>query len=256
MTEYLKLTGLSLLAAALGVIAGAHSPRADIGDVLAGSHVGVLNRDKEIHLLVRTIPERKGSFLGLMLMKDRAAQFYRIDPLDSSLSQSYAMNPIEVGRDGELGVLNIEPSLVLSLGRICPRTGRPDFTINDAGSRNSAGFQGSIVFKAGHNSDLSWSDYVPGEFKGNHDRLRLSALTDHEATLFSEQAGSFVIREKMTGIYSIKKLSVTSAGALLETRPYRIGAFILDQGLFGSRERLIWISPSNFRDVTHFNLKR
>lgn len=203
-----------------------------------GSYRGHVNNDDktEAKLLVRPFKqERLGSYLALLIIETKV-NMYLVDPLDERSNTNFTMTPIVVTGDGEIGIVNSDPSLVLSIGaEECD--GLPEFTIANANSRNQIGFQGSIIFKAGKKADLNWVDFNPGTFKFdaafNDDKLVVSQLDGNkEATVLittreSDLNGTFSLREKKPGIFTIKPVSVKNTGAETAEQPKRLAVFLV-----------------------------
>jgi len=247
----LNLLGLAILFNLSGTIALAANK--GLPD-LSGSYNGTLKDGDDVDLLLRPIPGREGSYLGVMIRLDPKVVIYRIDPLGAS---TYAMNPLQVTEDGEVGVNNDDPSLVLTLGATRDSAGRPEMTITNANSSNQSGFHGPIFFQGNTYSKLTWTDYVPGYYRNRRvsNELNLSPMNAYEAAISSSADGGLVIREKVDGVFTLKRVSVTSTGAQVESYPNRIGIFVTKSGFFGEDHLFVLVSPQQDSDVELFYQK-
>ena len=206
-----------------------------------GSYEGrVQDADRgKASLLLRPYPGRTGSYITIIIIGDRSTA-YIVDPLDPNALNTYGMTPLQVTPDGEIGIVNDDPSLVLTVGVERTRNGLPGFTISNANSANQIGFQGSIVFEAGDTSALNWLDFNPGRYGATHgnDYAIISPMDDNRqaSALFNggdhELSGNFSIREKVLGIFTLKAISVKATGVETQAIPKRVGVFIMKTSCF------------------------
>jgi hypothetical protein len=228
----------------------------------AGSYRGKLNNRSSVDLLVKPLRGRSESYLAVMVQgnsKQSKIALYLIDPLESS---QFVMTPLLVTEDGEVGVTNDDPSLVLNLGDI--KHGKRTFVITNANSSNRAGFQGSMIFET-DDSNLQWLDYQSAAYKLDGVRDTAALLSpippgERQSTaLFTAGdriSGNFAIREKLPNIFTLKGFVVSSRGAQTENYPKKIGIFV-KQIRFMARDktRFLLINPANDTDVMNFEKK-
>lgn len=217
-----------------------------------GSHNGA---NDKVNLLVKSAPGRQGSFFAVLMKAERQISLYLIDEIDST---SYAMTPLEVTNDGQIGIVNDDPSLVITVAN--NKKGKSIFKIMSANSSNNNGFSGYLEFE-GKSSKYSWLTIQPGEFKDDSNKkgLQISQVDVNEreanATFFtSDLSGNFTLREKFPGMYLLNQNSVLSSGTRTENIPKAIGIFLERRTVLGNkRKEMLLIDPKNDSNITSFD---
>lgn len=224
-----------------------------------GSYLGRLpNRDKVV-MMVRQVAGRGDSMVAALMRTNERLQLYMIDRRDDAGPFSYGMTPLVTTPDGEIGVTNDDPSLVL---RIVKNgfTKDPIFTISSANSSNKTGFQGSMIFKGRH-SHYHWIDPLAGIYKirgvsRNAATISIPSNDGIDASLQAQLSlrgseklsGDFVIREKVPGFYTLKAISVRNVGTNVAPNPSYIGMF-LKHCTIGCRNHFLLVNPVDMTDV-------
>ena len=222
-----------------------------------GSYLGSHNGQDKVNLLVKPAQGREGSFFAVLMKDEKKISLYLVDEINSN---SYAMTPLEVTRDGEIGVVNDDPSLVISAAK--NNKGADIFKIMSANSSNNNGFTGFFEF-AGKASKVTWLEIEGGEYKTSEssNALQISQVDqkEREATavfLTREINGTFTLREKFPSMYLINQNSVLSTGTKKSQIPKAIGVFLEKRGGFGGKStELILINPKTDTDLTTFTRK-
>lgn len=227
---------VSLTLTATASAMGKNRPTNPTAAIPTGSYQGLSDQGAKTHLLVKPLVGRVGSYFGLLIWSNGAGRAYVIDPI--TVGSSYAMTPLQITADGETGIVDENPSLVLNLdgSRI---NGWPGFTISDAKSGNQVGFQGSSVFKAGDLSSYIWTEITRGSYQGikrnSNENITLSSMdANHQATAFftgdrRELNGNFFVREKAPGVFTLHENTVTSTGPEMKEMPSKIMVFVNGQ---------------------------
>lgn len=227
------------------------------GFLKEGGYLGSHNGDDKVNLLIKSAPGREGSFFAVLMKDAKKISLYLVDEVTSN---SYAMTPLEVTRDGEIGVVNDDPSLVISSAK--NNKGQDVFKIMSANSSNNAGFTGFFEF-AGKASKISWLEIDGGEYKTDEtsSALQISQVDskEREATavfLTKDLSGTFTLREKFPSMYLINQNSVLATGTKKSQIPSAIGVFLEKKGSFGGKTvEMILINPRNDTDLKSFTRK-
>lgn len=221
-----------------------------------GSHLGTQNGEECIHLLLKSAPGRAGSFFGMLINNDDKISLYLIDVINQT---SYAMTPLEITQDGQIGIVNDDPSLVISSSQ--NSKGEQIFRITNANSSNQAGHNGFFEFE-GKQSEVSWTEIKSGEYKNSEksNALQISQIDVNEkeaqaSFLSTDMSGNYVIREKFPQMYLINKNTVLSTGASVSDRPTAIAVFIKKKAFLGTKSQMLLINPKSETDIKRFTLK-
>lgn len=233
------------------------SSSAFAGFLKEGGYLGAHNGDDKVNLLLKSAPGREGSFFAVLMKDAKKISLYLVDEINAN---SYAMTPLEVTKDGEIGVVNDDPSLVISSAK--NNKGVDVFKIMSANSSNNNGFTGFFEF-AGKASKVTWLNIEGGEYKSEEsgNALQISQVDpkEREATavfLTKEINGTFTLREKFPSMYLINQNSVLATGTKKNQIPSAIGVFLEKKGGFGSKTtEMILINPKNDTDLKTFSLK-
>ena len=227
------------------------------GFLKAGSYLGSHNGEDKVNLLVKAAPGREGSFFAVLMKDAKKISLYLVDEINSN---SYSMTPLEVTADGEIGVVNDDPSLVISSAK--NNKGTDVFKIMSANSSNNVGFTGYFEF-AGKTSKMAWLEIDGGEYKTSEaaNALQISQVDqkEREATavfLTKEINGTFTLREKFPSMYLINQNSVLATGTKKNQIPSAIGVFLKKTGGWGAGStEMILINPKNDTDLKTFTRK-
>lgn len=241
------------LALALSVL----STSAFAGFLKEGGYLGAHNGEDKVNLLLKAAPGREGSFFAVLMKDAKKISLYLVDEINAN---SYAMTPLEVTKDGEIGVVNDDPSLVVSSAK--NNKGVEVFKIMSANSSNNNGFTGYFEF-AGKTSKVSWLEIEGGEYKTEEtsNALQISQVDskEREATavfLTKDLNGTFTLREKFPQMYLINQNSVLATGTKKNQIPSAIAVFLEKKGSFGSKtSEMILINPKNDTDLKSFTQK-
>ncbi len=221
-----------------------------------GSYLGSHNGKDCVDLMLKPAPGRDGSFLAVLMKDEKKVSLYVVDLINST---SYAMTPLEVTARGEIGIINDDPSLVITSGK--DDEGKQVFKIMSANSSNQKGFTGFFEFK-GKSSKATWLEIQDGQYKLNDNKsaLQISAVdqNEREATavfLTQSLSGTFSFREKFPSMYLINQNAYLATGEKKNEIPSAIGIFTERKGGFGSkRTELNMVNPQNDQDITIYEL--
>lgn len=227
------------------------------GFLKSGSYLGAHNGEDKVNLLLKSAPGREGSYFAVLMKDAKMISLYLVDEINSS---SYAMTPLEVTSDGEIGVVNDDPSLVISVAK--NNKGLDVFKIMSANSTNNNGFSGYFEFE-GKPSKVAWLDIDDGEYKTAEaaNALQISQIDtkEKEATavfLTKEINGTFTLREKFPSMFLINQNSVLATGTKKNQIPSAIGVFLKRAaGWNGNSTEMILINPKNDTDLKIFTHK-
>jgi hypothetical protein len=232
------------------------STSAFAGFLSAGGYLGNQNGSEKVNLLLKPAPGREGSFFAVLMKDDKQISLYSVDVLNST---SYAMTPLEVTADGEIGVVNDDPSLVIASAK--GTRGQDVFKIMSANSGNNVGFTGFFEFE-GKPSKVTWLEISDGEYKLGQDSnaLQISQIdpAEREATavfLTKEISGTYTLREKFPSMYLINQNSVLATGTTKKQIPSAIGIFLEKKCFLGKSVEMLLINPKNDTDIKEFSKK-
>lgn len=248
----MNLKQLTLIASLSLMSAGAFA-----GFLKEGGFAGKHDGKENVNLLLKSAPGREGSFFAVLMKDEKKISLYMVDEINSN---SYSMTPLEVTADGEIGVINDDPSLVISSAK--NNKGTDVFKIMSANSGNNVGFTGFFEFE-GKDSKVSWLQIDGGEFKADSasNALQISQVDpkEREATavfLTKDINGTFTLREKFPGMYLINQNSVLATGTKKNQIPSAIGVFLEEKGFLGKKSiEMSLINPKNDSDITTFTKK-
>lgn len=233
------------------------SSNAFAGFLKEGGYLGKQNSEEKVNLLLKSAPGREGSFFAVLMKDAKKISLYLVDEINAN---SYSMTPLEVTKDGEIGVVNDDPSLVISSAK--GEKGQDVFKIMSANSSNNAGFTGFFEFE-GKVSKINWLQIDDGQYKtddaGNALQISQVDPKEREATavfLTKEINGTFTLREKFPAMYLINQNSVLATGTKKNQIPSAIGIFLKKKGAFGSKSvEMLLVNPKNDTDIKTFTKK-
>lgn len=226
------------------------------GFLKEGGYQGSHNGSDKVNLLLKPATGREGSYFAVLMKDAKKISLYLVDEINSS---SYSMTPLEVTKDGEIGVVNDDPSLVISSAK--NKKGQDVFKIMSANSSNNSGFTGFFEFD-GNPSKITWLTIDDGQYENDEadNALQISQIDqkEREATaVFLTKAinGTFTLREKFPAMYLINQNSVLATGTKKNQIPSAIGIFLERKGLFGKTVEMDLINPKNDTDIKTFKKK-
>ena len=114
--------------------------------------MGKQNGSAKTHLLLKKLPEREGSFLGVLLRDEVQVSLYLIEAGNRTKTE-YTMTPLEVTANGDIGSTDENPSLVISTTE--NKDKETVFRILSANTTNKKGFEGFLDFD-GKESSIKW----------------------------------------------------------------------------------------------------
>ena len=223
----------------------------------AGSYLGKDQQNAWVHLLLRDMPQTQGSFFALLVRQtpNYKMSLYRVDKL---LLGTFVMTPLIV-TDGEIGILNDNPSLVLTISK--DDWGNHIFKLKSSKSGNTVGFQGPLIFN-GEVSRSEWVDVDEGNYHQNIQRKYTLDISnfDHQEkqatvdiTNNESQSGNYLMEEIVTGMYLLKQNAFLNTGMHTQKNPSSIGVFFKDGYNRYNRSSFILINPRNDEDITVFD---
>lgn len=232
------------------------STSAFAGFLKEGGYLGKHNGEDKVNLLIKPATGRDGSFFAVLMKSEKKISLYLVDEINAN---SYSMTPLEVTKDGEIGVVNDDPSLVISSAK--NNEGKDVFKIMSANSTNNNGFTGFFEFE-GRSSKVSWLAIDDGEYKTDDvsNALQISQVDvkEREATavfLTKEINGTFTLREKFPSMYLINQNSVLATGTKKNQIPSAIGVFLKRPGFWEEKTEMVLINPKNDTDLRTFTKK-
>ena len=189
-----------------------------------GAYIGKLNNVDKVTLILQAVPGRESSFFGL-LMKDEITEGkaqISIYLIDVSKAQTYTMIPLEVTHDGEIGIKNDHPSLVLQI--VVDK-----MKITSAQSSNKRGFNGHMTFSLKRPSrKWEWTTVVEGDYGDALSISRFDPIEAEATAVFATQSlnGHFIVREKFPLMYTVHANVISNSGAEAKQIPRAIGVFL------------------------------
>ncbi len=233
------------------------SSSAFAGFLKEGGYQGSQNASDRVNLLLKPAQGRDGSFFAVLMKSDKKISLYLVDEINSN---SYSMTPLEVTKDGEIGVVNDDPSLVISSAK--DKKGEDVFKIMSANSTNNSGFTGFFEFD-GKASKYSWLPIQDGQYKSDDagNALQISQIDpkEREATavfLTKEINGTYTLREKFPSMHLINQNSVLATGTVKNQIPSAIAIFLEKKGMFGGKNiDMLLVNPKNDTDIKTFSKK-
>lgn len=116
-----------------------------VNDLYEGSFEGTWrygdDEEEDVNLLVKPITGREGSFRAILISGDEKLAVYQVNP---EATGRYTMTPYSVGTDGEIGIVDDNPSLTLTASTPTAWHDEVNFVIVSANSGNNRGFTGTI----------------------------------------------------------------------------------------------------------------
>lgn len=245
------------------------SSSAFAGFLNAGGYVGSQNGEEKVDLLLKNAPGREGSFLAVFVKdlpaknpkddstKGKKISLYLVDEINAS---SYSMTPLVVTPEGDIGVINDDPSLVISSAT--NSRGKSIFKIMSSNSGNDVGFSGFFEFE-GKNSKLNWVSFSDGQYEidENPNALQLSPIDpiERESTavfLTKTLSGNFTLKEKFPSMFTLNKNKMTAIGTKMSETPNSIGIFLQKKGFLNNKTTYLHlINPKDDVDVKTFTKK-
>lgn len=244
-------------------------------DLEPGSYRGKIARKDRVHMMVREITGRQGSFMAVLyqyIPRQQAACLFMVDPLEPAGSGTYAMIPLSVStKDGEIVQASDKPSLKLTIRG--SRDGSPVFSIGNSGTGNGiCGYFGDDLDFEGYESKFKWtSDVLNGQYKiAGLDRksgeisqsVVVPGDTAQQASVnlhvharggaYSDARGSLNMREKAPGFFTLKPVKTTEFGDQEEASSKYIGFYTENRA---GKSFINFINPVQHENVWRMKLK-
>ena len=212
-----------------------------------GGFVGKFKNSSKVTIILKKAHGREGSFFGLLLKgspkkNNMRMAIYLIDYLQS---QSYTMTPLEITPDGEIGIKNDNPSLVLQIVD-------NQLIITSSHSDNENSFNGHITFSLNKKSKWKWLQEIE---EGNYGKtLSIGKFDETENEVMAifthnQLDGQFVIREKFPRMYTLHTQKVTRTGAQVWEIPRAIGVSLK----LRQQKIFFLINPDNDKNIFKFS---
>ena len=202
----------------------------------AGSYIGEDNAKGSYELHIRELPERRGSFLGLLVNKDETkVRAYLIDGFSSS---KYGFLSLRLTGNYNIGVSNTLPAMALTVTN-------DTLVMTSNSGQNDMGFNTSITFRMKNKQQLRWVPLLAGNY--NNKSIVVSNLdAEDEATMTSKapgMTGDYILRETRQNLYVILSTQLTATGVKLNKDATKFSAF-LSGSRFSSAKMLVIDSTS------------
>jgi hypothetical protein len=223
-----------------------------------GNYLGVDNTNAYVHLMLREMRGTKGSFFALLVrsgQNNNKMSLYRVDKLQLG---TYVLTPLVVTPDGEIGILNDNPSLVLTVSK--NNWGRAIFQVMNSKSNNHLGFQGPLTFD-GRVSRSDWVNVQEGNYRQGNSRQYSVNISNFDpverntSVVFTNNndQGIFLLEEIISGMYLLKENAFLKTGMQTRKNPSSIAIFYHDGYSRYIRNSFILINPRNDEDITVFD---
>ncbi len=223
-----------------------------------GSHYDSLKKGKAaVYLMLKPVSGREGSFLAVLMKSKKRKKQVSFYVMDLASKFSYSLTPLDVTTDGQIGIINDDPSLVLSMST--GEKNKYSIKITSSNSGNTKGFSGYMVFEE-RSDNYQWIANGAGNYNyaGRKNALQISSwdILEGEADAIFTTAslnGSFKISESFPQMYLINANKVLATGSKVDSIPRKIGFFIKEKGEWsGKKECFVLVNPENDRDVMTF----
>lgn len=212
---------------------------ADLFPIIAGTYKGKMGK-KEAELYLTEYPGRDGSFMGVIISKDKKAHSYLVDKFGAN---TYGMIPLQILENGVLGFKNSHPSLVL---KMTLKGSWRKMQIISAGSLNNEGFKEGMEFSYKNNvGEKRLGKVIAGTYKegsrkhtilvGSQDRNNESYFTANAKSI----SGDFVLREVRPGLHLPFRSSLSNTGIEVKEEANSYVLFIDKECLFGTGTHLL-----------------
>ncbi len=193
-----------------------------------------------VNLLIKRIPGRIGSAAALLVTKEKVCA-YIIDPVGTS---TYGLIPLALTARGELGVVDSNPALQLTVIGGSKGGKEIGFRISLANSTSTDSpkcYAGSPRF-SGVKGHVEWKDYEAGNYWGNwaayhrgdanfggHDKRGSSfgmyTPAEGQATV-SVEGSNYNLKQKLPGLFVLKNTVLSNTGVNAVESPAGVGAFL------------------------------
>lgn len=172
-------------------------------ELRVGTYTGKAENGESYKLHIRSIPEREGSFLALLVMnKDYHTTAFVMDAFSAS---RYGLSAINPKSNYIMGPISNTPNAVLSV------TDKRFVISNNPGEKVS--LPETISFKLSSHSSLRWKELDPGNYGGKSVIVSsLDANNEASVSVTGSNAGEFVLRESRPALYISLRSELTSTG--------------------------------------------
>jgi hypothetical protein len=184
-----------------------------------GTYEGIDNNRGSFELHIRDIPERRGSFIGLLVnARETKIRAYLIDGFSAS---RYGFLSMRLTGNYNLGVSSTVPALGLTVSG-------DSLVLTPNDDRNDMGFVSSITFKKAARQTVKWVPLIAGNFNGR-DLVVSNLDAESESTVSSKVTGltgDFVLRETRNDMYVLLNSELTPTGVKLSKDATRFVVFL------------------------------
>lgn len=203
-----------------------------------GSYSGEDNAKNDFELHIRELPERRGSFLGILTNKNETeTRAYLIDAFSSS---KYGLLSLRLTGNYNIGVVNTLPAMALTVTA-------DTLVLTSNSAQKDMGFQTSITFRMKNKQALRWSPLIAGNY--NRKTVVVSNLdAENEATMTSKASGltgDFILRESRQDMYVLLSTQLTSTGVKLNKNATRFVIFLSGSRFSGNKMLIIDSNSGN-----------
>jgi hypothetical protein len=210
-------------------------------------------QNDDVRLFLRALPEREGSFLGLIIHRGTRAVPYLVDQFSNG---RYGFVPL-YNQKNLIGAENYNPSLSATVIVDRNKT-RVNLAPNPG---NSIGFTQAMIFESTP-ARSPWLDTIPGTY--SYDRrprgvpARSVSLSSADASFESslsinggDLAGTYVLRQVRPGMHLAFRSDLTDIGERVIEESRWIVVFL--EGCFGWSTKMAFIDTRNWT-IREFNL--
>lgn len=231
-------------------------------DFSEGAYEAKIDSKNDAFLMLKKISGRSGSFMATLMQahKDDITGI-AIYVMDEMKGGSYSLTPISLVDNGELGLDDDNPSLVVIKDRDVNK-----FKVTSSQSGNVLGFSGSVSFEEGRTARYEWHLSRGGDynFSGKEEDASVVSVAvstndiENDAVFSSEYInGIFKIRQKLDYVYALNSNKLMSTGYERETVPALMAIFVQENRKKGfskkwvkRNSKVILVNPSNYSNLS------
>ncbi len=222
------------------------------GFLKVGSYVGKKEGVREnASLMLQPVEGNQDSFFAVLMIGEKKLNLFLISKVNND---TYSMTEMGATADGEVGIKDIEPKFQIQLQN-------DQFLITSA--TDAGRDMGYYKFSLKQSDSVVWLKGEFGEYRGSNDRVASIGKVNSDGsspnvTLNSKDklSGSFYLREKQTGIYSLNHNQVTSKGVSGNSKPTGLVVFLRMTGIaWGKDFKMVIFNPLNPYDLAFYTKK-
>ncbi len=247
MKFLMNKTGLYLLIVCfMQIVFESNSHAQTLQNLQEGTYLGKSLTEKnsqsgEYLLMVKKVAERQGSFLAVILQREKfftnwritnnMFRLYLIDPIGSK----QMLVPLHVTSYGDIGKINENPSLVLT-----SQVADKKFILSNS-QTNGDGLQGAFEFDLSQcDNDVTWTALKSGTYKDGNIQLSVGdyaddsrdysvSIADNENSSYNS-TGTLSMREKLKHIYTLHAHRYFATGKQTSSKPSSVIISINNKG--------------------------